>query len=95
MEFAFPQGGNRSELMTPVGAAVRSQEFYYARELYLGCNRRSAGQRRTLWSGLVVNKVGETFRSARQNVSGSFMIGFAALTHPEGRYLVHPVARFS
>src|SRR6266480_634153 len=40
--------GIPGRLMTPVGAAVRSQEFYYARELYLGRSRRSAGQRRAL-----------------------------------------------
>lgn len=47
-------------------------------------------------SGLVANKVGETFPFGTLfvNVSGSFMIGFfATLTNPEGRYLVQPVFR--
>jgi hypothetical protein len=39
MEFAFPTKGKPpdrfSELMTPVGAVMRGQEFYYAQS-YLG-----------------------------------------------------------
>jgi len=47
-------------------------------------------------SGLIANKFGQTFPWGTLviNVTGSFIIGFfAALTNPEGRYLVPPSFR--
>ena len=55
------------------------------------------GMARFWFSGFVANRVGETFpfgRSLFINVLGSFVIGFfAALTGPDGRYLMGTVSR--
>jgi CrcB protein len=51
---------------------------------------------RFLLSGYVANRFGQTFPLGTLviNVTGSFVIGlFAALTDPEGRYVVNPTFR--
>jgi len=54
------------------------------------------GMARFWFSGFVANRVGETFPFGTLfiNVLGSFVIGFfAALTGPDGRYLMGTVSR--
>ena len=64
----------------------------------MGNARRSAGHWREILalSGYAAHRWGETFPWGTLiiNVSGSFVIGlFAALTGPEGRWIVHPTGR--
>lgn len=66
--------------------------------LYLWITLGSAlgGLARFIVSGLVAERIGETFPwgTLAVNVAGSFLIGvFATLTSPDGRWLVGPTAR--
>ena len=61
--------------------------------LWVGLGSALGGVRRFWLSGWVAQRVGDTFPlgTLLANVSGSLVIGmFAALTGPDGRWLVSP-----
>ncbi len=63
---------------------------------WVGVGSALGGMARYWLSGLVAQRIGETFPwgTMMVNISGSFVIGlFAALTDPDGRWLVSPAAR--
>jgi fluoride exporter len=64
--------------------------------LWIGLGSALGGMARYWLSGLVAERVGETFPwgTVTVNATGCFVIGlFAALTDPDGRWLVHPTTR--
>lgn len=64
--------------------------------LWIGLGGALGTMARYWLSGFVAQRIGETFPwgTMAVNISGSFVIGlFAALTDPDGRWLVSPTAR--
>ena len=64
--------------------------------LWIGLGGALGTMTRYWLSGFVAQRIGETFPWGTMvvNISGSFVIGlFAALTDPDGRWLVSPTAR--
>jgi fluoride exporter len=82
--------------MTPVGAAMRRQEFIMLSYIWVGLGGAIGSVARFWISGIVAERYGQTFPfgTLTVNVTGSLIIGaFAALTDPEGRWLVSPSFR--
>ena len=64
--------------------------------IWIGIGSGLGGMGRYWFSGFIAHRFGETFPwgTLLVNVSGSFVIGlFAALTEPDGRWLVAPSFR--
>src|SRR6266480_7705988 len=81
--------------MTPVDAPMRSRIFMLT---YIWISLGGAiGTAARFWiSGIVAERYGQTFPygTLAVNITGSFIIGlFAALTDPEGRWIVSPSLR--
>lgn len=64
--------------------------------LWIAAGSALGGMARYWCSGLIAHRIGETFPwgTITVNVIGSFVIGiFAALTEPDGRFLISSTAR--
>jgi fluoride exporter len=82
--------------MTPVGAVMRSRSFIMLSYLWVSLGGAIGSAARFWVSGMVAQRYGQTFPlgTLTVNVTGSFIIGlFAALTDPDGRWLVTPSFR--
>src|SRR6185436_4846728 len=97
MEFAVPEfWENRligSELMTPVERCDALQDFNMLNYLWVSIGGAIGTAARFWISGMIGQRYGEMFPYGTLivNVTGSFVIGlFAALTNPDGRWLVSP-----
>jgi hypothetical protein len=85
-----------SELMTPVGAAMRGGSFIMLSYIWV-CLGGAIGSGMRFWvSGLIAQRIGQPFPFGTLvvNVTGSFVIGiFAAMGVPEGRWMLSRTAR--
>jgi CrcB protein len=82
--------------MTPVSAAVRGRSFIMLNYFWVSVGGAVGTAARFWLSGIVAQRYGQTFPYGTLvvNVTGSFIIGlFAALTDPDGRWLVSPSVR--
>jgi CrcB protein len=82
--------------MTPVGAVMRGRSFIMLSYLWVSLGGAIGSAARFWVSGMVAQRYGQTFPlgTLTVNVTGSFIIGlFAALTDPDGRWLVTPSFR--
>src|SRR5690242_19610966 len=82
--------------MTPVSAIVRGRSFIMLSYLWVSIGGAIGSAARFWISGLVAARYGQTFPLGTLvvNVTGSFAIGLvAALTQPDGRFLVSPSFR--
>jgi CrcB protein len=82
--------------MTPASAVMRGRSFIMLSYLLVSLGGALGSAARFWISGLVAERFGQTFPFGTLvvNVTGSFVIGiFAAMTIPEGRWLMSPSAR--
>jgi fluoride exporter len=82
--------------MTPVSAILRGRSFIMLSYLWISIGGAIGSAARFWISGLVAARYGQTFPlgTLAVNVTGSFAIGLvAALTQPDGRFLVSPSFR--
>jgi fluoride exporter len=82
--------------MTPVSVAMRGRSFIMLSYIWVSLGGAIGSAARFWISGLVAQRYGQTFPlgTLAVNVTGSFIIGvFAALTDPDGRWLVSPSFR--
>jgi CrcB protein len=82
--------------MTPVSAAKRGRSFIMLNYILVSLGGAIGTAARFWLSGTLAQRYGQTFPygTLAVNVTGSFIIGlFAALTAPDGRWLVSPSFR--
>jgi CrcB protein len=75
---------------------MRGRSFIMLSYLWVGIGGAIGSAARFWISGMVAHRYGESFPygTLAVNVSGSFLVGiFAALTDPDGRWLVNPSFR--